>query len=465
MRIPHYLIRSPSGIYTFRLIVPRHLREPLRRRVIKRSLHTRDLVTARASALSLFVMFRDAVRGPSMGKTLEELLASAQGKRVDYEITPTAYGLSIKADGPADHALAMQALERMQASPAPRIQSSQSSAKTIPLGEARKLWLASIKNSTLTKTYTIKASAIDALVTYVGANQDTASIQRPELSGFFQSLRDKGLSSPTIVNKSSYLRGFFDWCRAAGYYPHENPTVGQVKYSVREKRQRKKYGFKAFTTEQVQALFSPAAFEGLSYYARWASIICLYTGGRVSEVGQLLTKDVLREDGIDCIRITDEGEDQQTKTESSNRIVPIHADLLAMGFIDYVRSVEGARLFPNAGSGAINGAGNWITKAFSLHVSKVGGGWDKAKRGAHSLRKTFIQEMQTNGIPSELRAQLTGHEIDDEHHSTYSRTFTAKEKLNGLKLNYGLDLPALRSLLASPARTRTQKGPKRKPSA
>lgn len=57
---------------------------------------------------------------------------------------------------------------------------------------------------------------------------------------------------------------------------------------------------------------------------------------------------------------------------------------------------------------------------------------------------------------SELRAQLVGHELDDEHHATYSRSFTPREKLEGLKgvspglavLSYELNLAALRSLLA-----------------
>jgi len=71
------------------------------------------------------------------------------------------------------------------------------------------------------------------------------------------------------------------------------------------------------------------------------------------------------------------------------------------------------------------------------------------------LRKTLIQELQGAGVVSELRAQLVGHELDDEHHATYSRSFTVREKLEGLKgvspglavLSYGLNLPALARLL------------------
>lgn len=56
--------------------------------------------------------------------------------------------------------------------------------------------------------------------------------------------------------------------------------------------------------------------------------------------------------------------------------------------------------------------------------------------------------MQGAGVPSELRAQIVGHELDDEHHATYSREFTNAEKLYGMgphtlglsKVNYQLAL-------------------------
>nr|WP_313226486.1 integrase [Stenotrophomonas pavanii] len=146
------------------------------------------------------------------------------------------------------------------------------------------------------------------------------------------------------------------------------------------------------------------------------------------------------------------------KTDVSNRVVPLHPDLIKLGFLDYVaerRESGDWRLFPQADSKAKNGAGNWISKAFSYYLQKHGGGWPKAKRGFHSLRKTVIQEMQGSGVASEMRAQIVGHELDDEHHATYSRPFTVSEKLNGAGgtpalgvLDYGIDLEALRTLPA-----------------
>ncbi len=151
---------------------------------------------------------------------------------------------------------------------------------------------------------------------------------------------------------------------------------------------------------------------------------------------------MFEEDGIPCIRISDEGEHQKVKTEVSLRTVPLHPELIKMGFLEWVgskRRVGETRLFPAAKAAAVNGQGNWITKAFSRHLAEVGKGWEPAKRGFHSLRKTFIQELQGAGVVSELRAQIVGHELDDEHHSTYSRAFTVVEKLSGLgELSPGL---------------------------
>ena len=237
-----------------------------------------------------------------------------------------------------------------------------------------------------------------------------------------------------------------------------------MRYTEKEKRQRKKHGFKAFNVEQVRVLYAPEPFSRLSPGARWAALLGLYTGARASEVGQLHTVDVSDVDGVPAIRINDEGEGQKLKTEVSNRVVPIHPDLVSLGFLDYVDGLRASgdwRLFPQASNTAKNGAGNWISKAFSYYLGNLSEGWPEAKRGFHSLRKTVIQEMQAAGVASEMRAQIVGHELDDEHHATYSRAFTTAEKLYGAGkspglsgLAYGLDVDALRPLLTEQVKQR-----------
>lgn len=330
------------------------------------------------------------------------------------------------------------------------------------LGKARHAWLATLKGRTLPKTYVIKKSAIQALVDYLGEKTKIHTITRSDLARWYQQMRKEGASTPTLTNKQSYMGGkggFFDWAMVSGHYPQgDNPAKGHVSYSARERRARRKLGFKAFDREQIHAIFSPVNFPRLSPNARWAALIGLYTGARASEVGQLLVADVFKEDNIPCIRISDQGEHQKVKTEMSLRTVPLHPDLLALGFWDWVESREAARhkrLFPQAKADAMNGQGNWITKAFSRYLGEINKDWPKAKRGFHSLRKSMIQELQGAGCPSELRAQIVGHELDDEHHAAYSRDFTVAEKLNGLSkhspglnsLQYGLNVELLRNCL------------------
>lgn len=481
MRIPHHLSRSATGRWSFVQRVPVDLQAVLDCRLIKRTLRTKDLAQAHVRAVvlgsgyaRLFAQLKDQ-RVAKLSKTDADLLIARltsaenlqeltlnRSRAPDGTVTEQwqidspkdlkLYRLLMELEAmDAENARSRLSPLRAQSIPTPApsgpIPSAATPAiETMTLGKARDAFLATLKPSTLPKTYTIKKTAIEALVAYLGPKAKVHAITRSDLARWYQDMREKGASTPTLTNKQSYIGGkggFFEWAMASGHYPRgDNPASGHVSYSQREKRARKKLGFKAYDRAQIQALFAPEALAKLSESARWASLLGLYTGARASEVGQLLIKDVFEEGGIPCLRVSDEGEHQKVKTEVSLRTVPLHPELLKMGFLEWVdqkRKAGQTRLFPAAKAAAVNGQGNWITKAFSRHLAEVGKGWEPAKRGFHSLRKTFIQELQGAGVVSELRAQIVGHELDDEHHSTYSRPFTVTEKLHGFGQCPGLD--------------------------
>ncbi|WDJ91376.1 site-specific integrase [Xanthomonas campestris] len=475
MRIPHHLSRSSTGRWSFVQRVPIDLQTVMGCRLIKRTLQTKDLAQAHVRAVvlgagyaRLFAQLKDQrvdklskldadllIARLTSAENLQELTLNrsrapdgtvTEQWQIDNPRDLKLYRLmmeldALDAENARSHPLPVRA--HSIPTPAPRgpIASAATPAiETMTLGKARDAFLATLKPSSLPKTYTIKKTAIEALVAFLGPKAKVHAITRSDLARWYQDMREKGASTPTLTNKQSYIGGkggFFEWAMASGHYPKgDNPASGHVSYSQREKRARKKLGFKAYDRAQIQALFAPEALAKLSESARWAFLLGLYTGARASEVGQLLVRDVFEEDGIPCIRISDEGEHQKVKTEVSLRTVPLHPELLKMGFLDWVdakREAGQTRLFPAAKATAVNGQGNWITKAFSRHLAEVGKGWEPAKRGFHSLRKTFIQELQGVGVVSELRAQIVGHEIDDEHHATYSRNFTISEKLYGIR--------------------------------
>ena len=73
-----------------------------------------------------------------------------------------------------------------------------------------------------------------------------------------------------------------------------------------------------FTQEDLQALFhSQEYLEGRhrSCWQFWVPLVALYTGARQAEIAQLNISDVLQEDGINIISITDSGDEQRVKTD------------------------------------------------------------------------------------------------------------------------------------------------------
>ncbi|MEY2115316.1 MULTISPECIES: DUF6538 domain-containing protein [Rhodanobacter] len=470
MRIPNYLRLAPSGIWHFRQRIPSRQTRKTDKTEITKSLGTRDLLTAQQRALNLVQAYARTftqVGGLSVSVAMDGVPSVEEIARaiaLGYKVIRHLDGrVEIEANGKTDHGFAMDAVDhigrldqepyhqefmqaaRVAASSAPTPDPA-SKIPSVAIGKAVALWLAEIKPSTKAKTFKIKTTAVEGFAKHYGEKNPLKDAGRIDVGAWVMALRAGKLETPTIVNKCSYLRGFFDWAKARGYYPpfakDENPAAGQVVYGPREKRKRRALGFKPFTNEQIQALYSPTALEGLSEAARWGAWVGLYTGARVAEVGQLTLADFVEVDGIPCIRITNEGECQSVKSEVSIRTIPVHPKLIELGLLKRVsdlRKAEEKRLFPKVKVDGVNGPGNWLSKAFSRHVLATVGKPEKGKLGFHSLRKTVVQGLQSAGVTAELRAAYVGHELDDEHHGAYSRAPTMRELLDAVeKLDWGV---------------------------
>lgn len=465
MRLAHNLLRHPSGVYHFRLRVPRDLLDVLGRRVIKVSLRTRDAAVARAYAYAYGARYAAAFaayRAERMPKppSLDEILRAAQSGGVSQYELALPGGVKLRADGPEDHARAMEALKVVlgtgqvlnlpPAAPAPPAPPAAAPSPAIPrmtLGEVARKYLLTLDGTQIPdKTRTQKRAAVNGFAQWKGVTTPVAEVTRTDVAEWVQSLRAGGLATPTLTNKTSYLKACVAWAQASGYFPQgDNPATGHVKFSTTEKRHRRKLGFRPFTPEQVQRIYAPEALAELNEQTRWGALIGLYTGARVSEVGQLRLDDFFTDgEGVWCLRVTDDGAGQSLKTESSARVVPVHPFLIELGLrhrVERLVSEGEAQLFPQAKAGSVNGMGNWLSKSFGRHLRNLGikavGG--KGKVGFHSLRKTFVQSLQQMGMSSEARAQLVGHELDDEHHAVYSRPYSCAELLRGAGNNPGLE--------------------------
>lgn len=71
--------------------------------------------------------------------------------------------------------------------------------------------------------------------------------------------------------------------------------------------------------------------------AYWLPILAIFTGARLSELAQLQVNDVVVRCEIPYISISNLGLNQQVKTAAGIRKIPVHSELIRLGFFEYVK--------------------------------------------------------------------------------------------------------------------------------
>jgi len=146
----------------------------------------------------------------------------------------------------------------------------------------------------------------------------------------------------------------------------------------------------------------------------WLPLLALFTGARLSELGQLRVCDIGKDDsGISFISIGTSG-GRTVKTRTSIRKVPIHPELRLMGFLGYVErrkntAGDQATLWPLLGSAE----GRAKTAAFSQWWGNYQGrkpiSITDDRKVFHSFRHLFKDMCRDAGISEDVHDALTGH--------------------------------------------------------
>ena len=183
-----------------------------------------------------------------------------------------------------------------------------------------------------------------------------------------------------------------------------------------------------FTVEELNKLFRAPLYSGcvddMQNYKKpgvnnprrgrfWLPLLALFQGVRLAEACQLYSHDVGEEDGIPYISITlgeteDEREIKSLKTKSSNRKVPVHKELIRMGFMNYVDSMKGEgeeRLFPEISISAGGSLSENMTKWFSRFVESV---FQMKVATFHSLRHTYRDGLRNSALTTTEVAEALG---------------------------------------------------------
>lgn len=252
-------------------------------------------------------------------------------------------------------------------------------------------------------------------------------LARGDFLAFKAKLVEEGQSPANIKQKLSRLRTLMQWAFDNGYAA-SNPAAGvTIKDTKAAKNERLPFDLPA-----LNAIFSSPVYERGERPVRlrgeagfWLPLLALFTGARLEELGQLRPKDVAERTYVDSngqelsawfILIREDAEDGlKLKTAESARHLPVHGELIRLGFLDFVTAARAAkqqRLFPllrpdKYGSLTAKWGENW-----SVYRREVCGVTER-RMVFHSFRHTFKDYTRLAGIDEGIQRQLMGHSARD----------------------------------------------------
>jgi len=229
-----------------------------------------------------------------------------------------------------------------------------------------------------------------------------------------------GLPTLGIKTVNSYLdmfRRFWDWAEKHGR-AHEKLFV-DLKVKARKQVDG---GRKMFTPAQTQRLLQELTenTSGLvkSDEYKWATLLALYTGARRREIAQLFLTDIRQEGGIWYFDINDDGPRKSLKTPAAKRRVPIHSELIRLGFLDWVQALpRQERLFMSFSYNVKEGYGRNPGRWFGTFLDKLG--MKETGLVLHSFRHTMITRLAQAGVPEPLYQDIVGHEREGVAQQVY----------------------------------------------
>lgn len=215
---------------------------------------------------------------------------------------------------------------------------------------------------------------------------------------------------PKTVNENALaaLKAILGHCMKDGFIEH-NPAEG---IRADEPRVTEKSRV-PLTDSDIQLVLSFPIFSnnerpkgGGGEAAIWLPYIAMYSGARLEEIARLAKEDIGEEKGIKYFNIRDD-----VKNQSSYRKTPIHSQLIALGFLKFIKTIKSGQLFPELQEyrGKYSHAwSKWWGRYRRSH------GLDDTRKVFHSFRHTVKRKLRNAEVEKTLRDAIMGHEAEDE---------------------------------------------------
>lgn len=188
-------------------------------------------------------------------------------------------------------------------------------------------------------------TAVSEFAEFRGSD-DLVTVTARQADGWVQSLLDaEELANSTIKQRLQNVGTVIEWAREQSLgelFPHGNP-LALVKPPSHQSVPSSE---RAYTLDEARRVLKASRKENM-LERRWLPWLCAYSGARINEVAQLTPKDFFQVEDLWFYRLTTMG-GKTLKTLTSERRVPVHADLINEGLIEFVTSLPGksaARIF------------------------------------------------------------------------------------------------------------------------
>ena len=310
------------------------------------------------------------------------------------------------------------------------------------------------------RTIINKNACNSALELFEGFAPDTTleAITRNQGDAFRAWLRDRPGASKTARGKLTYVKSLLKFaCQTLEWIP-KHPWVGlEIKAATESPR-------RPWAAAELEKLFSspvhtayllPTHWRAGGAAAYWIPLLGLFTGARMGELCQLRTADVQAIEGIPVLVITDNGEGQQIKSRAGRRTLPLHSELLRLGFLEYVQAMRAAgedALWPTLRH-RLGKPSGYYSEWFSTH--RKAQGLTENRPDFHCFRHTVRPLMRRAGFSESTMDKITGHENGGSIGSVVYDHFTLEEIQKAIEaIQYpALVLPRLLFAIAPVAST------------
>ena len=264
-------------------------------------------------------------------------------------------------------------------------------------------------------------------------------------------LKLKNVTPQSRLNVNKYLTRIstlMNWGKSRGYID-ENLFFG-MKVPLKKTEQRKRR--QPFSTDDLRKILTPTTFfdwtinfrhplsditkNQNSYY--WVFPIGILSGMRTNEICQLRIEDIIQEKNVWMFRV-DESETTRVKTPSGIRRVPVHPNLISLGFLDYIERLKKdneVRVFPSL-TKSRDGYSSKVSRHYNEKFLRKLGIWKKQTKVLYSTRHTFINKCYSKSIDRDIIKSIVGHEPDFTIDVYGGNPFTPDQLFKGIsKVSY-----------------------------